>query len=95
MSRPSSHREQPHERCCGNCVFSHLVAYKLDLLCFHGDDIRVNGKSEYPVTSDHVEINGEEVSLMEGDEYSGVWAKRITDPDDVCDEWKAENGDMK
>ena len=90
MPRPSSHRDQPHERCCGNCAFAHLVAYKLDLLCFHGDSILVMGQSQYPVTADFVQMNGEEVGMMEGDEYSKVWAGRIVDSDDVCDEWKSE-----
>ena len=90
MPRPPSHRDQPHDRCCGNCAFAHLVAYKLDLLCFHGDTIEVNGKSEYPVTSDHVFIGRDEVGMMEGDEYSNVWAGRIVDSDEVCDEWKSE-----
>jgi len=71
-------------------MFSHLVAYKLDLLCFHGDNIIVFGKSKYPVTSDYVDMNGQEVGIMEGDTYSNVWADRIVDSDDVCDEWTLE-----
>jgi len=90
MTRPASHRNQPHEKRCKNCKFAHLVAYKLDLLCFHGDDIRVSGQSQYPVTSDFVHMNGEEVGMMEGSEYDKVWCERIVDPDDVCDEWKPE-----
>lgn len=86
--RPESHREQTPERRCGNCIFSHLVAYKLDLLCFHGDNILVTGKSEYPVTSDFIEMDGEEVGMMDGDEYARVWSGRIVDSDDICDEWK-------
>lgn len=73
-----------------NCAFAHLVAYKLDLLCFHGDDIRVFGHSEYPVNADFVQMNGEEVGMMDGEEYSKVWGGRIIDSDDVCDEWKPE-----
>jgi len=88
--RPQSHTDQPHSRCCGNYAFAHLVAYKLDCICFHGDEIKVIGKSEYPVTADYVLLDGEEVGMMEGDEYSKVWAGRIVDSDDVCDEWKAE-----
>jgi hypothetical protein len=89
MPRPDSHRYQQHEKCCGNCKFSHLVAYKLDLLCFYGDTIRVIGKSEYPVTADLIQMNGEEVGMMDGEEYSSVWAGRIIDGDDVCDKWEA------
>lgn len=86
MTRPASHREQIPERRCDNCVFSHLVAYKDDLLCFHGDDIRITGKSE---CSEYVELNGEDICLMDGEEYSKkVWAGRIVYSDDVCDEWK-------
>lgn len=90
MPRPSSHRDQPRERCCGNCAFAHLVAYKLDLLCFHGDDIHVTGQSGYPVKADYVILDREEVGMMEGDEYDSVWAGRLVDSDDVCDEWKPE-----
>jgi hypothetical protein len=34
MTRPSSHRQQVHEKDCSNCQHSHLVSNKLDLLCF-------------------------------------------------------------
>lgn len=88
MTRPASHREQPHERGCGNCFFSHLVAYKHNLLCFHGDNIEITGQSLYPVKSDYVLLDGEEVGMMDGDEWSDVWADRVVDCDDVCDEWK-------
>ncbi len=91
MTRPASHRDQPHERCCGNCKFAHLVAYKHDLLCFHGDNIEVTGTSEYPVASEYVSVNGEEVGLMEGEDYSDVWAGRVVHSDEVCDEWEAES----
>ena len=88
--RPASHRDQPHNKCCGNCRHSHLVAYKIDLLCFYGDKIKVTGQSGYPVTADYVILNRDEVGMMEGDEYSKVWGGRIIDSDDVCDEWEAE-----
>lgn len=65
-----------------------MVAYKLDLLCFFGDSIEARGQSEYPVTADHVALNGEEVGLMDGEEYSRVWAGRVVDSDDVCDEYQ-------
>jgi hypothetical protein len=88
MTLPKSHRSQPHERCCGNCKFAHLVAYKLDLLCFHGDDIKLHGISSYPVAADHVSLRGDAVGMMEGDEYDRVWGTRVTDPDSICDEWE-------
>ncbi len=86
--RPESHREQQHEKSCGNCRHSRLVAYKLDLLCFYGDSIEIRGQSNYPVTADYVALNGEEVGLMEGDQYDNVWAGRIIDPSDACDLWE-------
>ena len=91
MSRPETHRDQPHERCCGNCQFSKLVAYKHDLLCFHGDSIEVQGQTGYPIVADYIVMNGEEVGMLDGDEYGKVWASRITDYNDVCDEWKKVN----
>ena len=90
MTRPESHREQRHTKDCSTCKYARLVAYKLDLLCFHGDTIEIHGQSVYPVESDHVFLDGEEVGILDGDEYSSVWAKRIVDPDEVCDEWEAE-----
>ena len=87
MTRPASHASQPHPKSCSNCALSHLVANKLDLLCFHGDNIEVTGHSNYPVTSDYVVMDGEEVGLLEGDEYDRIWSDRIVNPDDVCDEW--------
>lgn len=33
-------------------------------------------------------MNGEEVGMMDGDEYSDVWGGRVIDSDDICDEWK-------
>lgn len=85
--RPGSHREQIPEKCCGNCKHARLVAYKLDLLCFHGDTIEITGQSGYPVDADYVYMNDSEVGLLYGEEYDDVWAGRIVDGDDVCDEW--------
>ena len=95
MTRPESHREQSHPRRCGNCEFLKLVAYKLDCLCFRGDAIEIHGQSEYPVTADHVYFDGEEVGMLEGDEYSRVWAGRVVSEDDVCDEWQAISEGVK
>lgn len=88
--RPESHQHQDHERCCGTCRFAKLVAYKLDLLCFHGDTIELHGTSEYPVTADHVFMDDDEVGMLEGDAYDHVWARRKVDSDDVCGEWQPE-----
>lgn len=93
--RPESHRDQVPEKRCGNCRHSHLVSYKLDLLCFHGDKIQVTGQSRYPVDSDHVLLESvpgwDEVGMLDGDAYSEVWAERVVDPCDVCDEWQEED----
>lgn len=91
MSRPPSHREQAHKKYCGNCVFAHLVAYKMDLLCFYGDKIEIHGQTRYPVDADHVYLDGNEIGISDEDEYDKVWTERIVDPDDVCDEWQAED----
>lgn len=88
MPRPETHRQQAHERCCGNCKHCHLVAYKLDLMCFHGDSIEVEGESKYPVSANYVFLDGQEVGLLDGDEYDKVWCGRIIDHDDVCDQWE-------
>ena len=67
------------------------MAYKLDLLCFHGDSIEITGQSGYPVDADYVFMDGEEVGMLDGDEYSKVWAGRIVDSCvEVCDEWQPE-----
>ena len=84
--RPKSHRDQEHMTRCGNCKFAHLVAYKLDLLCFRGDDIQITGKCEYD-GGEHIDFNGDDVAFMEGDQYDKVWGGRVVDPTDVCDEW--------
>jgi len=31
--------------------------------------------------------------MLDGDEYGRVWANRIVDQDDVCDEWQKSGGD--
>lgn len=59
----------------------------MDLLCFHGDSIEVNGQSSYPVTADHVYMDGDEVGLKDGSDYDRIWAGRIVNSDDVCDCW--------
>lgn len=89
MPRPESYDDSPPARCCAKCMHSRLVAYKLDLLCFRGDNIKITGTCEYPVDADHVELNGEDVELLEGDEYDRVWAARIVDGQGVCDQFEA------
>ena len=88
--RPESYSDEPPEKCCSTCRFSHLVAYKLDLLCFRGDKIEITGTSEYPVTADHVALDGEDVGMMEGDSYDRIWGARSVDGAAVCTEWEPE-----
>ena len=93
MTRPASHRDVVPERSCGNCRFSFLPHYKNDLLCFHGDTIEVhrwdlgNGKLDLV----DVRLDGDDVGLMEGEEYSHVWGGRAVDAySGLCDEWQPE-----
>lgn len=95
MTRPDSYNVPIPAKSCANCRFSRLVAYKLDLLCFHGDEIEVVGKCEYPVNADYVLLKDGKhamaaVGLMDGDEYDKVWGGRIVDCDGVCSEWKSK-----
>lgn len=87
--RPSSHREQSHDRCCGTCRHSAVPEYKDHLLCFHGDDVVFRGPGLRAGTVDVI-LNDDSVGLMEGDEYDHVWGGRVVDTDDVCDEWEQE-----
>jgi hypothetical protein len=82
--RPVSHRTQDPEHGCFDCKHSAKPEYKDHLLCFFGDDVIIN-KSQY-ITS--VEFNGNDVSLMDGDEYDEVWGGRVVTPTDTCDEWE-------
>ncbi len=91
MPCPSSHRVLEHARSCSNCKFSTRVSPFRDLLCFHGDAITVIGVTEYPVKTEIVEINGKDISSMDGEEYSDVWGPRAVDRDEVCDEWQAKS----
>lgn len=87
--RPKTYNDTG-ERSCSNCRHSHLVSYKLDLLCFHGDEIEVTGHQEYPVIADHIQMAGEEVGMLEGDAYDKVWAGRIVDGGAICNQWEPE-----
>lgn len=92
MPRPKSHRDCVPEKHCGNCKYSHLVSGKLDLLCFKGDKIEIQGQSHYPVDADYILLDGEHVDVMEGDEYSKVWGNRAVEScTEVCDEWEEES----
>lgn len=90
MTRPASHREQEFDRSCGNCFFAHSPEYKRDLLCFFGDKIEINRWGfDGKIDKVDVRLDGDDVGLMEGEEYSQVWGGRVVDPvSDVCDEWK-------
>jgi hypothetical protein len=88
MTRPASHREQIPERRCGNCRFSAVPEYKDHLLCFFGDKVEIiPGLNPHKPT---VLLDGEDVGLMEGDEYSEVWGGRVVEFSEVCDEWQPE-----
>lgn len=87
--RPATHREQIHERRCGNCRFSAVPEYKDHILCFAGDKVEIIPSHLNP-HKPRVILDGENVGLMEGDEYSKVWAGRVVEWDDVCDEWQPE-----
>ena len=92
MTRPASHHEQPMPaQCCGNCTHAHVIQFKRDLLCFKGDRIEVQpgyNNDEDDVTL-IVGLHRQDVSLLDGEEYSEVWGRRIVDPSDACDEWQA------
>jgi hypothetical protein len=91
MVRPATHKHQQFQKCCATCKHSRVVAYKLDLLCFFGEaDISIHGSESYPVEADCVFLGQDEVGLMEGDQYDRVWADRVVDPDDICDQWESD-----
>jgi len=87
--RPSSHRDQVPEKGCYNCRHSHVVEFKGDLLCFHGDNARFRPSDirEGWIT---VTLDGRYVGDLEGDEWSKVWGGRLVASFDVCDEHDAE-----
>jgi len=91
VTRPTSHHAQIPDRRCGNCRHAADVEYKRDLLCFHGDDVRREpGCPGQQGPCETVWIGDEMVGIMDGDEYDSVWAERITNWTDVCDEWELE-----
>jgi hypothetical protein len=85
--RPASHSDTPPEKRCGNCIFSRYLAIKEHLLCFHGDSILDCGGESGPGSPEYIELDGDLVNFMEGEEYDRVWAGRVVDSSDVCDEW--------
>lgn len=99
MTRPESHRDQFPEKCCRNCRHGIEVIYKRDLLCFHDDvvyiepvepaDRRLNDERHVTLYRPRKDPdNGDSVDLMDGEEYSEVWAGRVVDDTDICDEWE-------
>ena len=94
--RPSTHHEQePPERRGGNCAMMRRVEYKGETLCFHGDQIETQpGLNEAMTglpTDDVTLIEGVQrysVGILDGDEWSRVWAGRTVDLTDACSEWQ-------
>lgn len=86
--RPESHRECLPERRCGTCMHAHLLEFKGDLLCLHGDDFEV---IPYETGTVEIIVEGECVSVMDGGQYDEIWGGRVVDPCiEVCDEWKGQ-----
>lgn len=77
---------------CGTCKHCHYVRFKEFLLCFYGDEI--SAKRDGPSTWDRsdVELAGEDVCFMDGDEWDRVWARCSVDQGDTCDEWELRAG---
>ena len=89
--RPDSHREQTHQKCCGNCKYAFLHRRFRDLLCFHGDNIKTKNWSWISEPKDikiDVILDGDNVENLEGEQYGEIWAGRIIDSSDICDEWE-------
>lgn len=87
--RPPSHRFQVPEKGCHNCRHAHVVEFKGDLLCFHGDNAR-SIPSNIREGWSTVTLDGRHVGDLEGDEWSKVWGGRVVESFDVCDEWEEE-----
>lgn len=86
--RPSTHRNQEFAKRCGNCKHCHVVEFKDDSLCFYGDNAKIIPSDLRDYWSE-VELDGLDVGIMEGEEYSEVWAGRVvSDWCDVCDSWE-------
>lgn len=64
--RPATHSEQEHPKRCGNCKHCHVVEFKGDPLCFHGDDAKIVQSNLRDYWSE-VELDGRSVGLMEGE----------------------------
>lgn len=88
--RPESHKEQLPDKRCGNCKFAHEFRKFGDLLCFHGDKIKLERWS-YKTAPDEVNTDvifeGSNIEYMECEEYSNIWAGRIVDNTDICEEY--------
>lgn len=88
--RPDSHKEQIPDKRCGNCKFAHVFRRLGDLLCFHGDDIKLE-KWSWKHSPDDIKTDvifkGQNIEAFEADEYSTIWAGRIVDDTDICEEY--------
>ncbi|HUE70857.1 MAG TPA: hypothetical protein VMP01_08200 [Pirellulaceae bacterium] len=62
---------------------AHLVR-RQHLLCFHADNVATR-KWDYGTD---VILDGQDVDLIEGEDFDDVWARRVVDPSDVCDQWE-------
>jgi hypothetical protein len=60
-----------------------VLAYKLHLLCFRGDDIKVTKKEQDIVYMDGIQINA-----MWGEVYNDILQDRVVETDNICDEWR-------
>ncbi len=78
---PSTHREQIPDQRCGNCRMPQLVG-RQHLLCFHGDNVTTR-KWDYGTD---VILDDQDVDLIE--DFGEVWASRVVEPTDVCDQWQ-------
>lgn len=94
MTRPESYDDTPPVNRCGTCRHCHYIRYHEDLLCFHGDEITARRDGLGPWDKSDVELLSrprydESVELLEGEEYSKVWAARVVDAHAVCEKWEA------
>lgn len=92
--RPDSHREQVHEKRCGNCRFRHEVKFYRGDLCFFGEEhlLEISGKD---FDGECITFNEIDLTICDGDEYSKVWGKRVVDRLDICDKWEPEKESVR
>lgn len=94
MAKPPSHREQIPERRCANCRHSVVEVRYRNLYCMHGENWQIIGTSGYPTAAKYIAIEGEDIAYLEGAAHAKIWARCNVDPEDICDEWEAEDGDQ-